>query len=205
MTADTPDGIGGPDRGRLGSPPLIAGWPSSAILRLLLSAGLVSAATGVGVLSFLAQRHWQARAASGADLGPVTQALADGATPRTAWVGWVAAAFFVVSAIRILRGPLEPPVAIRGGDRGVGGMRRALRREWNWVRRALAVVVLVTLADLGRLGVAVGATAEGFTTARGNLAPLLVETAGLGAASLALSLWCAAFRRRLRDVGALPG
>jgi hypothetical protein len=161
-------------------------------------------AMGTGVGTLLAQRRFSAELSSGADLNVVATLLGDGSTPRTAWPGWVAAAFFGVAVLRLWRGRPEPPAGRPPGGRWtVADIRSALRREFSAVRAATITVGLVALVDAARAAVYVVAAASGDQVARSTVVATLVEAAGLVAAASVLTLWGVLFVRLLERWGAL--
>jgi len=182
-------------------PSVFQGWPAARWPRVLATALLTAIAFGVGVGSLLLQRHYADAASGGADLGRVTQLLADGSGPRTSWEGWTAAVLIAVSTLRVRRGSIEPPRRTAG--QGVAGMRAALRREYDAVRGCLSVVAVLGAIDGARVVVYAGAALTGSQLARDNLGWILIEAAGLWAAAASLLWWTVSFRERLRQVSAI--
>jgi hypothetical protein len=182
-------------------PALAAGWPRRWPWRALVAIAVAGAAAGVGIAAWRLEAHYAGLAAT-EDLNWLGTLLANGSSPRTAWVGWVAALLFGLSALRVVRGRPEPPAGM-DASASVSAMRAGLRRELNLVRCALTVVGLLTALDLGRAAATAAAAAGGDALARDRVAWVLVEAAGLVAATALLALWCAAFRRQCRDLGAL--
>jgi hypothetical protein len=182
---------------------LIGGLP------LPLRAGLAVLAAGTAVgWGFAALGLHESEAAAlgqGARAGALGQLFATGSSPLTAWPGWAMTVLLGLAALHLRRGPLEPPVG-RGPGPGGGAtaLRRGLRREYLVVRCLLVALSLLALADLGRLGVAGGATLAGVDSAGDGLGWNGLEAAGLVAAAAALALWLAAYREKLTAVGALP-
>jgi hypothetical protein len=191
----------GPPAAAHAEPSVFQGWPAARWPRALTIALITAASFGIGVGSLLLQRHYADAAAGGADLGRVTQLLADGSGPRTAWEGWTAAVFIAVSTLRVRRGPIEPPRRTAG--QGVVGMRAGLRREYDAVRGCLSAVAVLAAVDAARLLVYIGAALTGSQLARDNLGWILIEAAGLWAAAASLLWWTVSFRERLRQVSAL--
>lgn len=161
-------------------------------------------AVGVGVGTLLAQRRLSAELSAGADLNVVATLLGDGSTPRTAWPGWVAAAFFGVAVLRLWRGRPEPPAGRPPSGRWtVADIRSALRREFGAVRAAIIAVGLVALVDTARATVYVVAALTGDQVARSTVVATAVEAIGLVAAASVLTLWGVLFARLLERWGAL--
>jgi hypothetical protein len=193
--------LAGPPPTAHAEPSVLQGWPVTRWPRALAIALIAAVSCGIGVGSLLLQRHYADAAAGGADLGRLTQLLADGSGPRTSWEGWTAAVLIAFSTLRVRRGSIEPPRRTAG--RGVAGMRAALRREYDAVRGCLSVVAVLGAIDGARLLVYAGAALTGSQLARDDLGWILVEAAGLWAAAAALLWWTVSFRERLRQVSAL--
>ena len=163
-----------------------------------------TAAVGVGVGALAGQRHFAAELGSGADLNVVATLLGDGSSPRTAWPGWLAAAFFALALVRLWRGRPEPPAGRPPGGRWTAAdIRSALRREYAAVRAAIIVLAAVALVDAARAAVYTVAAATGDSVARGSVLATVVEALGLVAAAVTLTLWGLIFARLLDRWGAL--
>lgn len=172
--------------------------------RVIVVWALAVLAVGAGVGTLLAQRRFSAELSSGADLNVVATLLGDGSSPRTAWPGWVAAAFFGAAVLRLWRGRPEPPAGRPPGGRWtVADIRSALRREFAVVRTAIIAVGLVALLDAARAAVYVVAAVTGDHVAQSTVVATLVEAAGLVAAASVLTLWGVLFARLLERWGAL--
>jgi hypothetical protein len=174
------------------------------VQRMVLIWLLVSAAVGIGVVALVGQRHFAAELSSGADLNVVATLLGDGSSPRTAWPGWLAAAFFGLALLRLWRGRPEPPAGKPPGGRWTAAdIRSALRREYAAVRTAIIVLGLVALVDGARAAVYTVAAASGDAVARGSVLPTVIEAVGLVVAAVTLTLWGLIFARLLERWGAL--
>jgi hypothetical protein len=183
-------------------PPWLDRLPARAQLVLVLLVSLLACGWGVGML--VLQHRLVERQQRGEALGAVASFFADGSAWTTAWPGWAAAFFFLLSLLRLLRGSPEPPAGRPRGERWtVSDMRLALRREYRVVRVALAVVDVLAMLDAGR-ALAYGiAAATGDAVARGDVVAVGVEAGGLVCAATVLTLWMLRFRAQLESWGAL--
>jgi hypothetical protein len=172
--------------------------PPRAQIALVGVVSLLAVGWGVGTL--VLQHRLVEMQAQGQVLNPVASFFADGSTWSTAWPGWAAAFFFLLSFLRLTSGSPEPPV---GRAQSVAGMRAALRREYRVVRVALAVVDVVAMFDLGRALAYSLATATGDHVARSDVVTVGVEAGGLLCAALVLTAWMLRFRTQLENWGAL--
>jgi hypothetical protein len=169
---------------------------------VLAAVTVLAVVAGVGTLD--AQRHFAAELSSGADLNVVATLLGDGSSARTAWPGWVAAAFFGVAVLRLWRGRPEPPAGRPPGGRWTAAdIRSALRREYGTVRAATVALGLVALVDAARAAVYGVAATAGDPVARSTVAATSVEAGGLMAAAAVLTAWGLLFTRLLERWGAL--
>ena len=176
--------------------------PPRAQLALLGVTVLLAAGWGAGMLRL--QHRLLEMEADGRVLHGVPGFFADGSSWATAWPGWAAAFFFLLSVVRLLRGNPEPPVGRPSGKEWtVAEMRSALRREFRLVRVGLAIVDVLALFDAGRAAAYAIATATGDDVARSNLITVGVEAGGLVCAAAVLTWWMLAFRRQLLRWGAL--
>jgi hypothetical protein len=176
--------------------------PPRAQLALVLLVVLLSAGWGVGML--VLQHRLLEMEADGRFLGGVPGFFADGSSRATAWVGWAAAFFFLLSYLRLVRGSPEPPAGRpHGKDWTVAEMRAALRREFRMVRFGLAVVDVLAMFDVARAVAYAIASATRDDVARANLLIVGVEAGGLVCAAALLTAWMLAFRRQLESWGAL--
>jgi hypothetical protein len=174
------------------------------VQRMALLWLVASGAVGIGVAALAGQRHFAAELSSGADLNVVETLLGDGSSPRTAWPGWLAAAFFGLALLRLWRGRPEPPAGRPPGGRWTAAdIRSALRREYAAVRTAIIVLAVVALVDGARAAVYGVAAASGDAVAQGSVLPTVVEATGLVAAAVMLTLWGLLFARLLERWGAL--
>jgi len=174
------------------------------VWRVLILWALAIAAVGVGIAALAGQRHFAAELSSGADLNVVATLLGDGSSPRTAWPGWLAAAFFGLALLRLWRGRPEPPAGRPPGGRWTAAdIRSALRREFGAVRAAIIVLALVALVDFARALVYGVAAVSGDATARGSVMATVVEAVGLVVAAVMLTLWGVVFAGLLERWGAL--
>ncbi len=172
--------------------------PPRAQLALVLVVMLLAAGWGVGML--VLQHRLLEMEANGRNLTGVPGFFADGSSWSTAWVGWAAAFFFLLSVLRLVRGSPEPPA---GRASSVAEMRNALRREYRVVRIGLAVVDVLAMFDAARAIAYAIASATGDDVARAGLVTVGVEAAGLVGAAAMLTWWMLAFRRQLETLGAL--
>jgi hypothetical protein len=172
--------------------------PPRAQLALVVGLALFAGGWGVGML--VLQHRMVEMQGRGQDAGAVGSFFADGSTWSTAWPGWVAAFFFALSLLRLMRGSPEPPM---GRGKTVADMRVALRREYRVVRIGLAVVDLLAMLDLGRVVAYAIAAATGDAVARGDVLAVAWEAAGLIVAATLLTLWMLRFRTQLESWGAL--
>jgi hypothetical protein len=182
-------------------PSLMAGWPRQRPWRVVVAIAAAGAALGLGIAAWRLEAHY-ADLATTEDLNWLGTVLANGSSARTAWVGWAAALFFALSTVRVIRGRPEPPAGV-DPSASVSTLRAALRRELNLVRCALTAVGLLTVFELGRASATATAAAGGNALARDRVGWVVVEAGGLVAATAVLAVWCAAFRRQCRDLGAL--
>ena len=185
---------------RSAGPALVVGWPRRPRLRGFVVVAVVALALVSGGAALRLEEHYSDLAGS-EELNWLGTALANGSSIRTAWVGWAAAVLFGYSTVRVLRGRPEPPRV--GAGASVSAMRASMRRELNLVRFALTAVGLVAALDVGRAVVFAIAALNGNALARDRIVWVLVEAAGLVAASAVLTVWCAAFRQQCRNLGAL--
>lgn len=172
--------------------------PPRAQLALVLVLTLFAGGWGVGAL--VLQHRLVEMRGRGEDAGALGSFFADGSTWSTAWPGWVAAFFFALSLLRLVRGSPEPPI---GRGESVHDMRTSLRREYRVVRVGLAVVDVLAMLDLGRLLAYAIAAATGDAVARDDLLTVAWEAAGLLLAATLLTLWMLRFRSQLESWGAL--
>ncbi len=172
--------------------------PPRAQLALVVALLLLACGWGVGML--VLQHRLVERQQAGETLGAVPAFFADGSSWSTAWPGWAAAFFFLLSLLRLLRGSPEPPA---GRARSVQEMRLALRREFRVVRAALALVDLLAMLDAGRAVAYGAAAATGDALARAGVLTVAVEAGGLLCAAVVLTLWMLRFRGQLEAWGAL--
>lgn len=156
---------------------------------------------GAGFAALALQRHYSDAAMRGEQLGRISQLLADGSGPRTAWAGWLAALLIALSTLRVRVGAMEPPARSEG--EGVGGIRAGLRREFDVVRMCATVVAVLAAVDGGRLLAYTAVAISGSSLARDNLGWIAAESLGLAAAAATLLAWTGSFRSRLRQVGAI--
>jgi hypothetical protein len=173
--------------------------PPRAQLALVLAVGLLAAGWGAGML--VLQHRLLEMEAAGRVLSGVAGFFADGSSWATAWIGWAAGFFFLLSALRLVLGRPEPPAG--GEHASAAQMRAALRREFRLVRAGLALVDLLAMFDAGRAAAYAIATATGDDVARADVVTVGIEAAGLVAAAAALTWWMLAFRRQLETWGAL--
>ena len=170
-----------------------------AQLVLVVCVGLLAAGWGVGML--VLQHRLLEMEAEGRYLGGVPGFFADGSTWSTAWIGWAAAFFFLLSLVRVARGRPEPPVG--GEKQTVAQMRASLRREYRMVRLGLAVVDVLAMFDAGRAIAYAVASFTGDDVARASVLVVGVEAGGLVCAAALLTAWMLVFRRQLETWGAL--
>jgi len=168
----------------------------------VLLVALLSGGWGVGML--VLQHRLLEMEADGRALGGVAGFFADGSSWATAWIGWAAAFFFLLSVLRLVRGRPEPPAGKPSGkDWTVAEMRSALRREFRIVRVGLALVDVLAMFDAARAAVYAIATATGDDVARADVVVVGIEAGGLLCAAAVLTWWMLAFRRQLETWGAL--
>ncbi|MBV9525947.1 MAG: hypothetical protein JOZ46_09065 [Candidatus Dormibacteraeota bacterium] len=164
---------------------------------------VVLAAVGAGVAGNLLYRYQAdlaARLGAGQGLSGPATFVAHGSGAQTAWVGWVAALFFLIAAIRVRRSPPEPSPGVTSPERLTPAQLRAgLRREYAIVRALLVLVALAAAVDVARAFTLLAATGAH----AGTLLATLVEAAGLVAATLTLLLWAWWFGADVRRLGAL--
>jgi hypothetical protein len=173
--------------------------PPRAQLALVIIAALLAVGWGVGML--VLQHRLLEMEADGRVFSGVAAFFADGSSWATAWPGWAAAFFFLLSALRLVRGSPEPPAG--GERRTVTAMRSALRREYRLVRLGLGVVDVLAMFDLARAVAYAVASLTGDDVARASVVTVGVEAFGLLAAAVVLTWWMLAFRRQLETWGAL--
>ncbi len=173
-----------------------------------VAAGLlaVAIAAGWGFAALTIHEHELDLRNAGSALSPMGTLFADGSSPLTAWPGWAIAAILGLSAARLRRGGLEPPAG-RSNPRELtaGELRAGLRREYAGARWALVALLVLTLADLARLAVSGVSALVSVAGAGDGLAWMGVETGGLVAATVALTVWVLSFRAQLERIGALRG
>lgn len=176
--------------------------PPRAQLVLVVLLSLLACGWGVGML--VLQHRLVERQQRGEALGAVSSFFADGSSWGTAWPGWAAAFFFLLSLVRLMRGSPEPPAGRpRGGSWTAAEMRAALRREYRAVRVGLAVVDVLAMLDVGRALAYLVASLTGDAVARGDVVVVGVEAGGLVCAAVVLTLWMLRFRAQLESWGAL--
>jgi len=182
--------------------PMRGAWidrlPPRAQLALVVLIGVLAA--GWGTASLVLQHRLVEMQQQGRVLGAVEAFFADGSSWATAWPGWAAAFFFLLSVLRLLRGNPEPPL---GRAQSVHAMRTSLRREYRVVRVALALVDVLAMLDLGRLGAYVVGTVTGDAVARADVLTVAAESLGLLCAAVLLTVWMLRFRAQLESWGAL--
>ena len=186
-------------------PTVVPGLPRGrgAAAALLLVVGVVAVGAAYGILRL--QVHYVQKETSGLAISRWTQLLADGSGVQTSIGPWIAAGLFFLTARRVLTRPPEPPLGPAGDPRAtVSQMRRALRRELHGMRWLLLVVGLLAILDTARLVVNLGfATIRSSPVASDQLGWTAVEAGGLVAATAALTVAVLAFRRQVRDLGAV--
>lgn len=176
--------------------------PPRAQLALVLGVALLSGGWGVGML--VLQHRLLEMEADGRALNGIAGFFADGSSWTTAWIGWAAAFFFLLSVLRLVRGRPEPPAGRRSeADLTVAEMRSALRREFRVVRIGLAIVDVAAMFDAARCAAYAIASATGDDVARASLVTVGVEAGGFVCAAVVLTWWMLAFRRQLQTWGAL--
>jgi len=167
---------------------------------------VVVAAAGAGVAGteiVRLQQHYAAQLTAGTSLNGFTALLAHGSSLRTLWPGWLAAVFFTISLVRLLRGPLEPAGGFVPIERQtVGQLRRGLRREYAVIRAALAALILIAAVQVARVLVIASLPAGSGRAVQSTLGATAVEAAGFVVAAAVLLVWAATFRRKMRMVGA---
>ncbi|HZU76065.1 MAG TPA: hypothetical protein VFA70_04825, partial [Dehalococcoidia bacterium] len=120
---------------------------------VLRAAAVVLVAIGVGIAGvLLADAHIALAARSDvASLNPVQRLLRSGSSALTAWPGWLGAAVFAVSVLRLRRGPMEPaPTRRRVEELTPAQLRSGLRAEYRGARWLLCVVLVVAAIDAAR-------------------------------------------------------
>lgn len=172
--------------------------PPRAQLALVVLVGVIAA--GWGAAALVLQHRLVERQQHGQALGAVEAFFADGSSWTTAWPGWAAAFFFTLSVVRLLRGNPEPPL---GRAQSVHAMRASLRREYRVVRIALALLDVLAMLDLGRLGAYVVGSLTHDAVARADVLTVAVESAGFLCAAVLLTVWTLRFRTQLEAWGAL--
>ena len=195
--------------GRRAGPPPIAELffldRAPRLARVAVPALSVAVALLWGVAALALHDHEVTLRAAGASLNPIGRLFADASSPLTVWPGWVAAAIFSLSAMRLRQGPVEPPTGPRDSNRvSATQLRAGLRREYLLARIALVVATLLALLDLGRLVVSGVAAMRPVDRAALGLGWMAAEAAGIIAAAVALLLWVVSFRVQLGQLGALP-
>ncbi|MGD0834167.1 MAG: hypothetical protein ABSA40_07055 [Candidatus Dormibacteria bacterium] len=176
--------------------------------RARAAAAMLAVATAIlwGCLALALHEHELWLRAGGTTLNPIGRFFADAASPLTVWPGWLAAAVFCLSALRLRQGPIEPPTGRREAARlSAAELRGGLRREYLCARLALVIATLLALLDLGRLLVSGIAGLRSVDHAAMGLGWMAAEAAGIVAAALALLLWVISFRDQLGRLGALQG
>ena len=171
-------------------------WRVGVVVLLLGAAGIA-----FGALTLRLQEHYRAAQAAGESLGTFTGLRADGSGPRTVWIGYAAALFFIGALLRLRLGPVEPPVG--GPRRTAAEMRAAFRAEHHTVRVALVVVIVVAGLDTGRAVVYAGAAVAGRAAARSDAGWVVAEGVGVLLAAATLLAWSRVFRTQLERVGAI--
>lgn len=163
---------------------------------------VVMAALGAAIagnLLYRLQAGLAVRLAAGQGLSGPASFVAHGSGAQTAWVGWVAALFFFIAALRVRRSPPEPSPGVTSPERLTPAQLRAgLRREYTIVRALLVLVALAAAVDAARTLTLLAASGGHANT----LPATLVEAAGLLAATLMLALWAWWFGDDLRRLGA---
>jgi hypothetical protein len=159
-----------------------------------------------GMLALAFHEHEVWLRADGTTLSPIGRLFADAASPLTVWPGWVAAAIFCLSALRLRQGPAEPPTGLREANRlSASDLRVGLRREYLCSRVALVVATALALLDLGRLLVSGIAGMGSVADAAMGLGWMAAEAAGIVSAAVALLFWVVSFRDQLERLGVLSG
>jgi hypothetical protein len=170
------------------------------IVRAAAVAAVAIAAGVAGDLLYRLQARLASQLAGGGPLNPLQSLIAHGSSARTAWIGWVAALFFAIAAARVRFGPSEPaPGRAPLEQLTPAQLRSGLRREYVAVRVLLVILVLVTAVDAARAAALFTSTSPHGST----LVAMVIEVAGLAAATLALAVWAWWFSRDLRRLGAL--
>jgi hypothetical protein len=186
-------------------PSIVPGWPRGARTRALAAA----AATVLALLAaygFLRlQVHYVGKEEAGLQLSRWTQLIADGSGLRTSAGPWAAAVLFLLTARRVLSGPPEPPLGQAGEQTASAAeMRRGLRTELHGMRWVLLGLAVLAGFDCARVVVdLVWATWRSSPVARDQLGWTAIEAAGLAIAAVSLGVATYAFRRQVRDLGAL--
>jgi len=175
-----------------------------AVVRVWLAV-VVTAGCGVaGYVLLRVQQRLAADVAAGAHLNPFTTLLATGSSWRTLWPGWLAAVFFVISVVRLRRGPLEPaPGRRRPEALTPTQLRRGLRAEYRAVRIVLVLLTVAAAVDTARAVAHVVAALRGDHSIAMSLAVTLAEAGGLVVAALVLALWAWTFGGDVRRLGAM--
>ena len=162
-------------------------------------------AVGWGFAALALHEHELHVHPAGSGLGPLGPIFEAAASPLTAWPGWVAAAILGLSALRLRRGPVEPPAGRGDAARlSAAEIRRGLRREYTLARLILVVVSVLALADVARLAVSGIAALLDVAGAGDGLPWMGVEAGGLLAAGTILGAWVLTFREQIDRLGALP-
>ena len=182
---------------------LLAGQFSNLALALMgVACVAIAGLAGYGLLQL--QEHFADEVASGQSLSGLAALAAEGSSLRTAWPGWLAAVFFAISILRLLRGEPEPPMG-RGSpeSQSVAQLRSGLRREYTSVRIALIVVTALALLDACRLAASAVASVQGNSIPKATLTGTAIEAAGLMVAAVLLGVWAWLFHRELQRWGAV--
>jgi hypothetical protein len=167
-------------------------------LLIVISAAAVGFA---GNMLYRAEASLAASLAHGEQLNALQSLLAHGSSLRTAWIGWLAALFFAIAAMRVRRSPPEPTLGRTPPEHLTASqLRTGLRREYAVVRVLLVLLVLFTAVDAARM-----LTLAAATSGHGaSLMSAVIEVVGLGAACFALALWAWWFGDLVVRLGALP-
>jgi hypothetical protein len=148
----------------------------------------------------LLENHY-AKSASPTGLGKL---IAGGSSPATAWPGWIAAAFFLLSIFRLRGGSPEPPTGSRPLEQlSVTEIRRGFISEYRAVRVSLCIVTALAVVDVERFaGIGVEAVRHA-SWAGGALLWSGIEAAGWVGAAVLLAAWALTFRGQLEQWGAV--
>jgi len=173
--------------------------PSAAVAAAI---GVVALLAGVAVALGLiaAEGHY----AAASNPTGIANLLASGSSAATAWPGWVAAIFFLISLRRLSGGEPEPPVGRTPvAQRSVSELRAGLRLEYRNVRIALVVVAFLSIVDLARTVGIVWLGIKGTSWAHPVVFFTILEAAGWIAATLMLTIWARSFHEQLSQWGAV--